>query len=320
MKHNHFILPHGDHSVICTLKNKEIIEVAPVSLPANCYFSMTEKWIACITQKGRKISLIKIGENNKFESCTAILLPKKYHADAIAIVNDTLFVGGRCGKEVLGRYDLSSESPTWTSLEVPEQLQRYNKSIDDLLIDGDRLIAVDNFVIPKWLLLYDISKPGAPQLCSYPKLESHGTNERIHMGTLGLNWLALQSFSTGMRGNFSYISLLKKNELLEILTLSCEQLRTYNNHPKRVKSHYVQWGKICFLEDTLLITSFKDGVGVLDLIAPPSAEKLFYCFPEFIPGDSVIDIISVPLAKEVIVISTAAKETFFTVVSKNDFL
>jgi len=60
MKNNYFILPLGKHSEICRLQNKKVIEVAPISFPAGSYFSITEKWIACITKKGRKISLLKI--------------------------------------------------------------------------------------------------------------------------------------------------------------------------------------------------------------------------------------------------------------------
>ncbi len=321
MKNNYFILPRGKHSAICTLKNKEIVEVAPVSFPAGSYFAIAEKWIACITQKGRKISLLKIAENNKFAPYPAIILPKKYHADAIAIVDNTLFVGGVCGNEILGRYDLSTESPTWVSLEIPEQLKRFGKSIDDLLIDGDRLIAVDNMVFPKWLLLYDISKPDSPQLCSYPELENHGTYEKIRMGALGLNWVALLSSSTGMVGSCTYISLMKKNELIEKIVITRKPQPRLPYIPLEDDDYpYFRWEKICFLDDVLLIAAYKGGVGVLDLTEAPYAEKPIYHFPESVSGNSVIDFVPVPLTKEVIIISTDSKETFFTVISKNDFL
>ena len=327
-----FILPRGDNSSICTLKNGTILELAPLPFPGTSQFSMNGKWISCITRKGRRISLIKI-ENNEFKPFLTISLPTKekaYTAAVTEIVSDTLFVGGYCGKEILGMYDLSCEKPEWIPLSVPEKITRRRKSIDDFIVDGTRLIAVDNIVHPKWLLLYNISKPHEPELKDYFKLENHGPNEQIEMGVKGLNWIALLSHTVGRSGSCDHTALLDKKYLKEYSVLQNSRSRDIK---KSSNLHDINWFNVSFLADSLLVSSSNLGIGVLDLanIKKPRyalrkrenfdeqcQQGFFYCFPKNILGDSVLKIIPNTATNEIVVISQKSNELYSTVVSKDE--
>jgi len=319
------ILPRGNHSAVCSVKNGNIIEHTPLSFPGMSRFSINEKWISCITKKGRNISLIKIENKSEFIHHLTISLPSegktKFYAKATKIVKDTLYLGGSGGKEIIGMYDLRREQTEWIPLTVPDMVIRRRKSIDDFIVDNDRLIAVDNRVFPKWLLLYDISKPEKPQLKDHYRLEHHGPYEHIKMATIGLNWIAILSSTTGRSGYHDHISLLDKKYLKEDSVLNCNHYRT-----DRMTSSNIYWGNISFLGDLLLITS-SNGIGVLDFnglkksrYASRNKKRFFYCFPKTIIGDSILKIIPIKISNEIIVVSQKSDKIFSTLVSKEELL
>jgi len=99
-----------------------------------------------------------MGSDNKFIHFPSIPMPQKYKAHCLALAGDILYVGGACGKEVLGYFDLNNEQPIWTPLHIPPGLMKHGKSMDDLLIDGNRLLAIDNIFYPKFMLVSLLQK------------------------------------------------------------------------------------------------------------------------------------------------------------------
>lgn len=99
--------------------------------------------------------------------------PPNLRPHAAAIVGDRLIVGGIATGRPRGERDPLVVAPLdaldrWTPLEVPSSLRWYDdKGVDALLVDGDRLIAVDNVREPKWILTYalpDLTPTGAHDL------------------------------------------------------------------------------------------------------------------------------------------------------------
>jgi len=94
-------------------------------------------------------------------------------------------------------------------MELPPELMRFGKSIDALVVADERLIAVDDIVLPKWLLVYDLSQGGVPPLVSTVQLPNHGKFESVLGSALGTEYIAVISSGSG------FVSLLDRTTLEE---------------------------------------------------------------------------------------------------------
>lgn len=253
-----FVLSRGEHASVCTVENGKVIDVAPLSLPAEAHYCLSPAgWIACPTRGGRRVSTVRLGVDGRAAPGPSLDLPAEYRAAALAIADDVLYVGGSCGTEVLGLYDLRLGHPVWTAIDVPAELRRAGKRIDDLRLDGDRLLAVDNVVLPKWLLVYDIRQPESPALVSMHQILGHGTYEGILRGAVGDHWVALLSRTVGRAGAQAHIAILDKLRFREVGSLCLDLDASAKDS--------VAWYDIQFLGDVLFTAAGRAGIAWLDL-------------------------------------------------------
>lgn len=101
----------------------------------------------------------------------------QYRFDALAIKDGVLFAGGRCDFEVLGSIDLQSPTPSWRMMPLSKELRHPGKSVDSFVLDGDRLLGLDDILLPKWWLVYDVSDARDPKFVASPPLATHSTYE-----------------------------------------------------------------------------------------------------------------------------------------------
>jgi hypothetical protein len=192
--------------------------------------------------------------------------PPGCRVHTIAFYRSVLFVGGsgdHPGRSepvaMLGLFDFREDPPAWKRITVPEEVLWHENTIDDLLFDSDRLIAVDDIVYPKWLLVYDVSTPQAPGLVSVCPLPSHAVHERIASGSLGANWLALLSFDGRLDG-YPVVSLLDRRTLQEY---------GFFVGIKGPGLQPLPWQSVTLRDDLLLIAAGENGIGVLELPGLP---------------------------------------------------
>lgn len=92
------------------------------------------------------------------------------------------------------------ENAAWLTLPC-------EKDIDALAVQDDRLLALDNIVMPKWLLIFDLTDAGALGP-SRVQLPDHGTYETIEAAAYWNGRFAVLSRSVGMLGVCKYVWLL----------------------------------------------------------------------------------------------------------------
>jgi len=217
-------------------------------------------------------------------------LPSQCFPDAIACFGQVLYVGGRVKEDspILGLYDLT-QSPQWTYIQLPSEVDRWGKSIDALLIDGLRLIAIDDLVTPCWVLVFDISEPLQPKISTVERFEEHGTYEHVSGASAGHQWIAvLTKTMSGWSGLAQHISIMDKSSLKEQAIISA--------HKWYSKEDPYNWSDLVFWDDLLLVAAGKDGIGILDLskkdnstVNSETCKKDFYCIslPSFHDGKIV---------------------------------
>jgi hypothetical protein len=258
------VLPSGRTTNLCTVEGDRIDEIAPLDCPPLAAWALSNAgWVACLSREGRAVSLARVDAACQVSPRPDLSLPDGYEAACLAFRGDVLYVGGACGREAAGLFDLALERPAWTRLDLPENLRKDGKRIDALLVDGGRLVAVDDLIVPKWLLTYDAADPRWPRLAAVFRLPVHGTYEHIVAATLGTDWLAVFSTTVGMFGEGRHVGLLDRRALRPYGGVSWSSRSwTYGG---TVQTTEPPWEAIAFQGDVLFIAWGLGGLGVLDL-------------------------------------------------------
>lgn len=132
-------------------------------------------------------------------------LPKDCHGDVALAVGEGMVVGGhsKSGESLWWRHPTQAVD-RWTPLNLPKEIKRPGKSIDGLHQDGRRLIAVDDVVAPRWLILYRLEDDESLALEKKVLLPAHFPYERIvdsHLGEKTL-WLVSRGMRRGQGAAF----------------------------------------------------------------------------------------------------------------------
>lgn len=254
------VLPEGGHLVLFEATPGELRRICQLPFSSlDRVATSTEGWVAGIS--GTEIPSV-ICWNAKTGADFALPLPSKYFPVAVTFVGQVLYVGGRTEEKnhlFLGLYDLGAQLPQWSPVQVPiEVAGGWGKSIDALLIDGLRLIVIDNLVTPCWLLVYDISEPLQPKLSTVESLKDHGTYEQVSGASVGREWIAiLTNTLSGWSGAHQHITLLDKSSLQERAVISTQRC-PWEQGP-------YDWYEVVFWDSLLFVAAGKDGIGILDL-------------------------------------------------------
>lgn len=308
--HWFYVIPENDHSLIYKVQDSKLVisdiinYPAPQQFPENRFRPLTfddsvriiarsfenisynqDGWITSITNSCEDIWVSKYDTVKGITTHLSIHLPSGYKAFTTAIADNIVYVGGYCGQEILGLYDLSSIRPTWISLYIPDKIKSENKRIDDLVIYKDKLIAVDDVVFPKWLLLYDISYPKSPRFLGLKEIPNHGVYESVIKADVGLNWFIALSRTSGRFSLSQHIALFNVNNFKEYGRISNSiQATRFAGYPELHNDSIFFWESITLLNNILLIAAGQKGIGIIDLIQIDKSgdvtkqcqEKLFY--------------------------------------------
>lgn len=268
-----FVVPVGGVQTFCVVRDGQLVPQNPLPMVGDGELAVDQGfgWVAWVPPGGREVRWTHLDAGDGRRRFPPLPLPDGYRAECLQFHGPVLYVGGDCGKEVVGLFDLSADTPRWAPLDVPEEFRRDGKRVDDLLLDGDELIAVDDHYVPKYLLLYDVADPRRPRLTQVREIPPLWWGERIHAGAVGANWLALLSSGGGtIVGPRIQIGLYdpQTRGLYGVLAAypDCQHVGIgltghLDSMPRRT------WHQPTFLRDVLLIAADRDGVGVLDLSA-----------------------------------------------------
>lgn len=263
-----FIVPIQNVSTFCTFLNGQLQSENPLPMVGHGEHAIDDEfgWVAWIADSGKAIGRTHLDAVEGEGGFSLLAMPDEYKAECLLFHRQVLFVGGDCGKEVIGAFDFAAPQPKWVPLEVPEQFRRHGKRIDDFLRDGDRLIAIDDVIFPKYLLRYDITDPRSPRLIDVGRLLPHSGNETIHCGAIGKSWIAILSHSFTKGGGSYFIALLDRTNLGEYSRLYAPSDDSFTQKYSRTAPKDMRtWLDIAFHDDALLIAAGKYGIGVLDL-------------------------------------------------------
>jgi hypothetical protein len=277
-----FVVPVKGVNTFCTFLNGQLRPENPLPLVGTGEQAIDDEfgWVAW-ADGGKTIGLTHLDAIEGEGGFSPLVMPEKYEAGCLLFHRQVLFVGGRCGTEVIGAFDCANPEPRWTPLDVPAEFRKYGKQIDDLLLDNDRLIAVDNHDVPKYLLVYSVADPRQPRLLETRRIPTLWWGESIYAGALGTNWLALLSIGGGsFVGSRMQIGLYDRRALALFGWLAAIPKQRAYGFGGLAKGPRRTWNRIAFAGDVLLIAADDDGVGVLELAKLQRPANPVECDPD----------------------------------------
>jgi len=223
--------------------------------------------VGVVEPAGKRVGVLRIGPAEIAAPAPAADLPRGCLAKAIALKGDRVFVStdnGRRSPEAR-LWSRASEERQWTPMATAPELDWDRKWFDELLVDGDRLIAVDDIVMPKFLVVYDLSRPSSPTISATVETRAHTSYEEIFAAALGSRWLAVASAGTNHGYSSSFLSLYGARDLAERFSYSRDLGQFDEAPPPTDPGDLGPCRGLAFAGDVLFVAGENEGVGVLDL-------------------------------------------------------
>ncbi len=249
----YFILQKDAETIsLNTFKDNRINEFAQYPVDATTiYCTDGIEHLAMLNKENSKVTI------HNFISSTqkSFSVPFEFKPLVLFLKDNYLFIGGSMETEMLIQFNFITEE--WFALHVPEQVSFKNKAIDDIVFFNDMLVAVDNIVMPKYLLYYNYT---ADKKCEYShlfQLKENGTYESYKKAYPTDQYLGLYSTTYGRMGGSCHISVYNMNDLSMSFAFSTT---TKRGAPPHIFNDF------CIINNTLYIADNQNGLGKLNNI------------------------------------------------------
>ena len=190
-------------------------------------FAITENSIFA-TDHIERVAILDTDKNfvtlYEVNSSKEIKLTIPYNIEPITILmnGNNLFIGGRMGNEMLVQYHI--QNGIWYNLEIPKEVTLYGKAIDDLVVNDNKLIAIDNVVYPKYILFYHLKQSGKLEFSHFKQLWENGTYERIRRGRISPQYLGILSDTqSGYSGADDHITIYNDLDLRSNIAITLDR-------------------------------------------------------------------------------------------------
>lgn len=192
-------------------------------------------------------------------------IPGKPQVHALEVVDDVVFVGADAGKSMLGFLDLRAPL-RWQGIDVKPEVNWAGKGIDGFAVRGSRLIAIDDIVVPRYLIVLDVKNPRAPQWIEHRDLPAHSSYERVRSVVSNGEIAALFSTSANHGAFALHIAFLNLETLEEYAALSVQGSPSYRKWAERSYDFH----GLALQGNRVLIAAGADGIGILPVPPIPS--------------------------------------------------
>jgi hypothetical protein len=249
---NLFLLLKGNRTIsINSFENDKVSEIKTFAISEKSIYTSDQKEkIAILDTANNDLTIFDIYSSNQIK----ISIPFEIKPKTILLNNDNIFIGGEMGKEILIQYNLKNEK--WYHLEIPSEVVVWGKAIDDLVVNDSLLIAIDNIVMPKYVLFYKLNSNGRLDLSHYKELKHNGAYESIHQGRITEKYIGLLSDTySGYVGATNHITIYNNIDLTSSFALSSNQ---------NDKNHHT-FTDFVLVKDKIVIASKEKGFGIFEI-------------------------------------------------------
>jgi len=200
-------------------------------------------------------------------------LPRRCLGHVVAAIDGTLLVGGHGPEgEALWARD-GAGCTTWRELMLPQALRQSGKAVDGLLRSDRRLIVIDDIVMPKWVLEYEILGGGKFSHIRTEQLPFHTTYERIYSAAIGEPGIGLLSHGINHGTVSHHVWILDTESLTEIRHSSgwsATWRKIDDNKPSGRQQAILRARALEFVQHILVVACGRRGMIVADVRTSPT--------------------------------------------------
>jgi hypothetical protein len=273
-----FLLPNGEIMMTAIIEEQKIKLLKKTFFPSGSRYAISDQGLAaCIDKANNCILYGQLSIWGDFYNQATLPFPDMISPKSLCLIKNNIVLGGDQTHHGYNK-SLVSYSLKYDSISIIEMpYEGRGKCIDDLLVDKNKVIAVDNIVFPKYLIEYDFSNPDFPHLINSYTLPNNGTYESIKKGTINENYIALISSSSGQFGGGTSINIFNKGTYDKYIKFSewydiedflfrkkrfSRSIRFPEINQDTKKNYY--WRDIYLVpnQNILLLSADKDGIGI----------------------------------------------------------
>ena len=207
------VMPINNENFVIEIQDKEAVNKGKIDLPITSLFDINKNGdITTLDTAQNRLLITNILKDNFNTNIEKVTFPNGIKPISIKVYENNIFVGGDFGKEKIYRYNTAEKE--WSQIAIPTEIMSLGKSVDDFLIYSDTLIALDNLVMPKYLLFYSLREPDNIKLIASYEVPPNGTYEQLHRILLKEDYFVILSATfSGYTGGASHVTVLNKNHL-----------------------------------------------------------------------------------------------------------
>jgi len=242
-----------------------LVESGPVPMPVRAvHWLDLESDTLVYAHKG---ALTVVRNLSSKPAASVVELPSRPQIHALTVIDDVVFTGAADGPGMLGWVDLRAPL-RWQGMVVPREVRVPGKGIDGFAAHGARLVAIDDIILPRYLLLLDVTDARAPRLVEAQDLPAHSSYERIVSVSSSGDTLAMLSTSANHGAFSAHVAFMDLPTLTEwaALHVQCE------GSVRRWADRSYELHALALRGDMLFIAAGADGIGLLRV--PPRPPDL----------------------------------------------
>lgn len=249
----YFLLPEIQENYLFKFENRDFIKLTKTDFPiGNLYEFFETNRLMSINGDSTHIVFSTIIQDSLNVDFTENL-PPYLKIKTLKVVENYLLVGGDWNSHN-AFYVFDIKNREWHTIPVPEEIFFLGKSIDDFLLIGDKIIAVDNIVMPKYLIEYNASDLPKLKHNDIFMLEPNGTYENIKRAVANDKYIILLSGTFGGydRSTANHVSVLRTNNFERSFSISSSKRKPFT---------YLRWTDVEIVNNTVYIACKEKGLG-----------------------------------------------------------
>ena len=260
-----WIVPRANVSMLCRLvdgsyrEGVRLVDVKTLPMPPGAPHALAADTETLAYGDGRTVYILR-DLQGVAPVATRVKLPFAQKLQALVLHDDMVYTGGIGGDKILGCIDLRGAA-RWIPLELPPKFWLGGKGIDGLAIAGQRLVAVDDIVMPRYFLVYDLAASRVPRPIEARPFPWSLSAERVAGVASDFPWMVVLS-QYANHGYFgAQIALVSLESLRVHAALWTERPGSFRKSGRRP----VDIGAVALAGRTLLLAAGKSGLGYLDI-------------------------------------------------------
>jgi len=201
--------PEGWHLCACEAERVERLSAFPLPGWMMWCWSDDRRHVLTVDQGGKRVTTYRLEGEAFVRTMSPSTLPKDVKAHCIAMKGEQPYIGEKSLWVPRGPRE-------WEHIPMPEFAQGEGKRLDGILLDGDRLVAVDDILLPKYNLEYDVSDPATPVYVGSKRIRANISYERIYSVAGGTRWFVTLSRGINHGNQASYCTVFHLETLNQV--------------------------------------------------------------------------------------------------------